>query len=104
MHDTLTESTQAERKRLLAGGMREATIEQLAHEICALGYYLCPDDSFSYTNTGNPITYRARAISIKHSVSGKCFSNTDSPKDKLSELQAIRRNTFAFVAGRIWEL
>ena len=100
----LRESTLAERNRMLAGGMKEITIEELIKAVCDLGYYINSDDSFNYVNSGNQITYKARSIAIRHSISDECFSNIYSPKDKLPELQKIRRNCFVFSNGHIWEL
>lgn len=100
----LKESTELERQRMIAGGMREISPRQLAEEISALGYRIDVGRSFNYANTGNAISYQARAVSIVCKETGHCFSNIDARRDRLPELQAIRFNTFCFVHGRIWEL
>ena len=97
------QNTLRERARLLAGGMRELTVEQLVHGVCALGYYLSAENSFNYYNTGNATSYKARAVAIYHAKSGKSFANLASPKERLPELQSIRGGCFVFHAGRIWE-
>lgn len=101
MHSTLEQSTLTEVDRMKAAGMEQLTIEEFTRRVCALGYF--QRFSFNYVNTANAHSYKARSVSILHAKSEKSFANTDSPRDRLPELQEIRRNTFVFHAGRIWE-
>ncbi len=98
------DTTQQERIRMLAGGMEEWPRRRLEESLDAIGYAIQRANSFNYINTGNAITYKARSIYIVVKGTGMSFANINANRDKLPELQEIRRSVFCFERGRIWEL
>ncbi len=106
MNDTnkLNIQTKTEVQRMLNNGMTQIDKDELEARLDILGYYINKRDTFNYTNSGNAITYKAKSVAINHKKSQACFSNTDSPRDTLKELQHLRCNYFVFFRGIIWEL
>lgn len=98
------ETTEKERQRMIAGGMIQISKEELDARLEELGYYVKKDDNFNYLNTGNEITYLAKAVYIADKVSKKSFANTETKNENLPALQALRFSHFCFESGRIWEL
>ncbi len=100
----LENDTQLEVNKMLEGGMILISPSELNEKLDKLGYKVDKSKCFNYQNKSNEIHYAAKHVNIVHKDSEKCFSNVDSPKNKLKELQEIRRDYFVFEDGVIWEL
>ena len=97
-------TTRQEEAALLAAGMEPWTAAELKTELERLNYYICPADSFNYTNRGNKRTYNAKSVNIKDKTSRKSFANIHTDNPNLETLQKIRQKALIVKNGRIWEL
>ena len=97
-------NTQEERQRMKREGMQEVSPRELELMLDDIGYYIDKQNSFNYTNNLNAITYKAKSIKIRDKVSGLGFANIEADRKNLKKLQEIRRNTFVYAQGRIWEV
>lgn len=100
---TIEESTLEEVEFLKRAGMRQVTKRWLEESLHAIGYKM--KHSFNYDNNANPPRrWRAKSVEFIDTRTGHGFANINANRDKLPELQAIRRECFVFEKGRIWEL
>lgn len=100
------QSTQAERRRMLDGGMIELSYNDWLARVALYGYRVERDTCFDYVNGANEIAYKARCVSNYVRISdGLGFAHVDGTRDgKFRALQQMRRDCFVFERGRIYEL
>lgn len=100
-----TDETELEAFVMLQSGMEILTADEVIQQLDELGYRINNSMSFNYFNTSNERKYKARFCYIIEKDSGLSFGNADARRDEnFKTLQALRRYSFGWNNGRIWEL
>jgi hypothetical protein len=116
--NTIEASTLAEYASYIAAGCEPLTPSEYDSRVTALGYRLDRNPRTSnavgaYVNRANERSYSAYGVSYSIRATGDqygrvgrwtSFANGDAPRDRLQDLQELRRNSVVMHAGRIWEL
>lgn len=98
------DETDKELARMLAAGAVLITPRELNLRLEAIGYRIEPWMCFSYFNTANEFNYKARSMSYTEISTGQGYANVRADGRTLAQLQEIRRTSFVFHRGRIWDL
>jgi hypothetical protein len=92
-------STQIERKRRQDNGINELSVTELNEALLNLGFKISNPDSFTYTNSMNLVTYKARSCYIIDIKTKLSFAHVDfiaSQPERLKQLQEFRYNNYAY--------
>ncbi len=99
----LAQDTKDYVKWSLENGMVAVTSRALKEMLGVLGYKL--KHEFCYVNGMNyPHRWSASAKGIIDTRTGLSFANINANRDKLEDLQDIRRSHLVFENGRVWEI
>lgn len=105
--DALTASTRAEYDAAVAAGCVPLSPAEYESRVNALGYSLVRGTRYAvgaYVNRSNARHYRAYGVTYHLAGTSQSFAHVDAPRDRLPELQALRRESVVFHGGRVWEL
>jgi hypothetical protein len=97
-------STAREVEAMIASGMVELDTFTLEWKLNNMGYKIDYRDTINYINTSNERHYKAKSVRIVDIASGLGFGSIDCKNPNLEKLQALRKSSFVFNLGYIWEL